>query len=109
MISRLLCVAAAMSLTAGTPALADLATSIKTGKTVCTRATYVDKDRISCKVLAAKKIILLAMQSNYEDNRKGCASLARLLLHPDLKLDPGWSLVLKNTVIDRDKVVSCRF
>lgn len=62
---------------------------------------------VSCRVAAAKQTVVLAMDSNYQDNHRGCAKLGRMMRYAGLEFDSGWTLVIKNTVFEIEKVASC--
>ncbi|OCP00462.1 MULTISPECIES: hypothetical protein [unclassified Ensifer] len=108
MISKLFVLAAATAFAASAPALANPATSVKAARTLCRQVTSFDPQRAACKVVAAKQTVVIEWDSNHEDNRVGCAGFGRRMRFQGLEFDRGWTLVLRNTVIETDKVASCK-
>lgn len=103
---RFFILATAIAFAASVPALADPATSVKSGHRMCRELNSFGMG-VYCRLTAAKRTVVLAIDSNYQDNRRGCAKLGRMMRHAGLEFDSGWTLVIKNTVFEFDKVASC--
>lgn len=60
----------------------------------------------SCQIHKKNQKIVISGDGNYGDSVRLCKDMARTLKHTG-EMDKGWTLELRNTVIDRDKLVTC--